>query len=113
MNTTTFSRKTIAIALAAGMTLGAVTVPQMAGVQGMSAVAGAAQLDPSVVTKTELVSDKSGKNVLGTTVEATGKDAFYDIHGEDFNLKLDFDIPDSAQPGDTFIIKKWEGYYLK
>lgn len=45
MNTTTFSRKTIAIALAAGMTLGAVTVPQFAGVQGMSAVAGAAEGD--------------------------------------------------------------------
>ena len=111
MNTTTFSRKTIAIALAAGMTLGAVTVPQFAGVQGMTAVAGAAELDPSVVTKTELVSDKSGKNVLGTTVEATKEayDNFFNTHGEDYKLKLDFEIPDSAQPGDTFTINAGRG----
>ena len=102
-----FSRKTLAIALAAGVSFGGVQIvgPEM----GLNTVAeaSAAELDPSVVTKTELVSDKSGQNVLGTTVEATKEayDAFYNTHGENFKLKLEFNIPDSAQPGDTFTIK--------
>lgn len=102
--------KTLAIALAAGLSIGGVTVP--IGDAGNSfgfgvASASAAELDKSVVTKTELVSDKSGKNVLGTTVEATKEayDNFFNTHGEDFKLKLEFKIPDSARPGDTFVVK--------
>ena len=60
------------------------------------------------MAKIELVSDKSGKNVFGTTVKATREayDAFYDTHGEEFKFKLDLKIPDTAQPGDTFTISK-------
>ena len=84
------------------------TIPQIANVNGIAATASAAELDPSVVTKTELISDKSGKNVLGTTVEATEEayDKFYDTHGTEFKLKLSLNIPDDAQPGDTLEIKK-------
>ena len=100
--------KTMAIALAAGVSFGGVQVvgPEM----GLNTVAeaSAAELDPSVVTKAEFVSDKSGQNVFGTTVEATKEayDNFITTHGNDFKLKLDFKIPDDAQPGDTFVIKK-------
>lgn len=103
-----FSRKTLAIALAAGVATGGVTIAQIADVNGIAATASAAELDPSVVAKIELVSDKSGKNVFGTTVKATREayDAFYDTHGEEFKLKLDLKIPDTAQPGDTFTLSK-------
>lgn len=103
-----FSRKTLAIALAAGVSFGGVQIvgPEM----GLNTVAeaSAAQLNPSVVTKFELVSDKSGQNVFGTTVEATKEayNSFITTHGNKFKLKLDFKIPDDAQPGDTFVIRK-------
>lgn len=105
--------KTMAIALAAGVSFGGVQVvgPEM----GLNTVAeaSAAELDPSVVTKTELVSDKSGQNVLGTTVEATDEayNAFYDAHGQKFKLKLAFDIPNSAQPGDTFTVTSEDDFF--
>ena len=101
-----FSHKTLAIALAAGVSLGGV---QIAGPKlGLNTTteASAATLDPSVVTTTKLVSDKSGKNVFGTTVKATEEAyaKFYETHGHEFKLKLDFVIPDDAQPGDSFTI---------
>ncbi|WP_144794190.1 hypothetical protein, partial [Corynebacterium singulare] len=103
--------KTLSIALAVGLSVGGVTVP--VGDTGNSfgfgvASASAAELDKSVVTKTELVSDKSGKNVLGTTVEATQEayENFFNTHGKNYKLKLDFKIPDSAKPGDKFVVEK-------
>lgn len=42
----TFSRKTVAIALAAGVSLGAVTVPQIVGTEGVTAVAKAETISP-------------------------------------------------------------------
>ena len=104
---TTFSRKTVAIAVASAVAIGGVQLTAPVNGVFAAATASAAELAPSVVTKTELVSDKSGKNVLGTTVEATEEayKAFYDKHGHKFKLKLDFKVPDSAQPGDVFRIR--------
>ena len=77
MNTTTFSRKTIAIALAAGMTLGGVTVATSQGVGPLSAQAAAAEagkLDPSVIKSHAVIADKSSAAI-------TNADTFSDIAG--------------------------------
>lgn len=110
--------KTLSIALAVGLSVGGVSAP--IGDTGSTfgfgvANASAAELDKSVVTKTELVSNKSGKNVLGTTVEATQEayDNFFNTHGNEYKLKLEFTIPDSAKPGDTFGVENIdEGKFL-
>ena len=106
--------KTMAIALAAGVSFGGVQIvgPEM-GLNTVAEASAADQLDPSVVTKTELVSDKSSQNVLGTTVDATNEayNAFYDAHGQKFKLKLAFDIPNSAQPGDTFTVTSEDDFF--
>ena len=110
---TTFSRKTVAIAVASAVAMGGVQLTAPTNGVFAAATASAAELNPSVVTKTELVSDKSGQNVLGTTVEATREayDDFYNKHGKHFTLKLDFKIPDSAQPGDTLEVSKNSGLF--
>lgn len=100
-----FSRKTFAIAMAAGVAFGGIQVigPEV-GVNVVSE-ASAAELDPSIVTKAELISEKSGKNVFGMAVEADDRRAFVDTHGLQYKLKLDFTLPDDAKPGDSIQIK--------
>lgn len=100
-----FSRRTVAVALAAGTMLGGTQVVDMPNNSfGFgAATAEAAILDQSVVTNVDLVSDKSGKSIVGTTVEATKKayNDFKSTHGDTFKLKIDIKLPDDAKPGDV------------
>lgn len=109
MTTTTFSRKTIAIALAAGMTLGAVTVPQFAGVQGMSAVASAEsgnvpandyiELDFTPTTSSGLVRSVDSDNNLT---------AYFGQKGATYNYKIPAETLTKAgiDPTKEFIVNE-------
>lgn len=107
----TFSRKTFAVALAAGVAIGGVQIASPSLGLNTVAEASAAELDPSVVVRTSVVSDKSGANILTLPdVEASedSRTEFFNTHGNDHKLNLTFKIPDNAAPGDTFAIS-WDG----
>ena len=103
--------KTMAIALAAGVSFGGVQIvgPEM----GMSIAgeASAAELETGVLTGFKMVSKKSGEDLL-RQAEPQNKDEAWDFmkkHGTEYTLNLDFKIPDSAQPGDALQINFAEG----
>ena len=110
MNTTTFSRKTIAIALAAGMTLGGVTVATSQGVGPLSAQAAAAEagkLDPSVIKSHAVIADKSSAAITNadTFSDIAGRNAFVDKHGTNVNFDVNMEIPNDAKSGDSIAFK--------
>ena len=103
--------KTMAIALAAGVSFGGVQIvgPEM----GMSIAgeASAATLEKNALTNITLKSKKTGANLFDqpepkTTAEARN---FVSTQGNDYTLGLDFKIPDSAKPGDTLYVKLADG----
>ena len=106
MKIKTFSRKTIAIAVAAGMSLGGVQVvgPEL-GIN-VTGEASAADLQHDALTKITLKSDKTGDNIFDQPEPKTTQEArdFEKAQGGNYTLGLDFKIPDSAQPGDSMYI---------
>lgn len=106
MKIKTFSRKTIAIAVAAGMSLGGVqVVSAQAGhdLSGQAVAAEAGTLDASVLTGHSVISSKSKKKVQDIESFNTldGKDKFVEEHSDQFTFTADLTIPDNAKAGQT------------
>ena len=103
--------KTMAIALAAGVSFGGVQVvgPEL----GMSIAgeASAAELEQSALTNITLKSDKTGEDLFKQPSPKTTDEArsFVTKQGNKYKLGLDFEIPDSAQPGDKLHINLEDG----
>ena len=98
--------KTMAIALAAGVSFGGVQIvgPEM----GMSIAgeASAATLEKNALTNITLKSKKTGEDLFKQPEPKTTKESrdFVVNQGQKYTLGLDFKIPDSAQPGDSLYI---------
>ena len=105
--------KTMAVALAAGVSFGGVQVVSSTQTDfGLgSAVANAAELPASVVTA-DVVSNESQesiKNISDSEKTEEGYAQFFQTHGADYTLNLDFNIPNDATPGDTYTVS-WQGF---
>ena len=103
--------KTMAIALAAGVSFGGVQIvgPEM----GMSIAgeASAATLEKNALTDITLKSKKTGDDLFKQPEPKTTKESrdFVVNQGQKYTLGLDFKIPDSAQPGDSLYINFDQG----
>ena len=111
MKIKTFSRKTIAIAVAAGVSLGGVqVVSAQAGhdLSGQAVAAESGKLDKSVIKSHSVVSDKSSAAITtekDTFSDIAGRDAFVDKHGTLVNFDVNMEIPDKAKTGDSIAFK--------
>ena len=98
--------KTMAIALAAGVSFGGVQVVSAQtghDVAGQAVAAEAGQLDAKVLTGHSAISSKSKQKVQDiesfNTLE--GKDKFIETHSDQFTFTADLTIPDDAKAGQT------------
>ena len=102
--------KTMAIALAAGVSFGGVQVVSAQtghDVAGQAVAAEAGQLDASVLTGHSVISSKSKQKVQDiksfNTLE--GEKEFVDTHSDQFTFTADLTIPDDAKAGQTMAFK--------
>lgn len=111
MKIKTFSRKTIAIAVAAGMSLGGVqVVSAQAGhdLSGQAVAAEAGKLDKSVIKTHSVIADKSKTAITTKTdtfTDTAGRDAFVNKNGTTVNFDVNMQIPDKAKTGDSIAFK--------
>ena len=96
--------KTMAIALAAGVSFGGVQVVSAQtghDVAGQAVAAEAGQLDAKVLTGHSVISSKSKQKVQDIKSFDTleGEKAFVDAHSDQFTFTADLTIPDDAKAG--------------
>lgn len=98
--------KTMAVALAAGVSFGGVQVVSAQTGHELSGVASAAEItDKGLVSNLKVVSKKDGTEFKEGTVTQEEHDKFVAEHGDRLTLSFDVDIPDTAQPGDTIKVE--------
>ena len=103
--------KTMAIALAAGVSFGGVQVISAQtghDVAGQAVAAEAGKLDPSVIKSHSVIANKSGEKITtkkNTFSDVDGKNAFVDKHGDKVNFDVNMEIPDSAKAGESITFK--------
>ena len=102
--------KTMAIALAAGVSLGGVQVISAQtghDVAGQAVAAEAGSLDKSVIKSHSVIADKSKAAITNadTFSDVAGRDAFVAKHGTNVNFDVNMEIPDKAKAGDSIAFK--------
>ena len=102
--------KTMAIALAAGVSFGGVqVVSAQAGhdVAGQAVAAEAGKLDKSVIKSHSVIADKSKTAITNadTFSDTAGRDAFLAKHGTTVNFDVNMEIPNGAKAGDSIAFK--------
>ena len=104
--------KTMAIALAAGVSFGGVQVVSAQSGHDMAGVASAAEItDKGLVSNVKVVSKKDGAEFKQGTVTQEEHDKFVAEHGDRLTLSFDVNIPDTAQPGDTIKVEHSRGFW--
>ena len=103
--------KTMAIALAAGVSFGGVQVVSAQtghDTAGQAVAAEAGTLDPSVIKSHSVIADKSKTAITtknDTFSDTAGRDAFVAKHGTNVNFDVNMEIPDKAKAGDSIAFK--------
>ena len=106
-----FSRKTLAIALAAGVSFSGVQVVSAQtghDLTGQAVAAEAGKLDQSVIKSHSVIANKSKAAITtekDTFSDVKGKDKFLETHGDKVNFDVNMEIPDTAKTGESITFK--------
>lgn len=93
--------KTMAVALAAGVSFGGVQVVSAQSGHELSGVASAAEITDKGLVSNLKITAEDGTEFKQGRVTKEEHDAFVKEHGRKLTMSFDVAIPDTAQPGDT------------